>query len=134
MKHPCQHLQISHLSLYQTSKNSTRPTPDVDELFLLGDNGQADPNCVMIFGRDNHHNRVQDMDRVFTDGTFTPAPPLFSHVFVILAKRAEYVFYVMCALLPNKRQETYDGLFGLIKTIYGHFSIQCRSLATLRWQ
>ena len=39
----------------------------------------------------------------------------------------------MYALLPNKRQETYDGLFELIKPI-SHFSIQRRSLATLRWQ
>jgi len=27
--------------------------PDVDELFLLGDSGQANPNRVMIFGPDN---------------------------------------------------------------------------------
>ena len=72
---------------------------------------------MMIFGRDNHRNWVQDMDPVFMDGTFTLAPPLLSQVFVILAKRAEYVFPVMYALLPNKRQETYDNLFGLIKTI-----------------
>jgi len=92
-------------------------SPDVYELFLLGDSGQTDPNRMMIFGRDNHRNWVQDMDPVFMDGTFTLAPPLFSQVFVILAKRAEYVFPVMYALLPNKRQETYDNLFGLIKTI-----------------
>jgi len=35
------------------------PSSDVDELFLLGDSGQADPNRVMIFGRDNHPNWVQ---------------------------------------------------------------------------
>ena len=93
------------------------PSPDVDGLFLIGDSAQADPKRVMIFGRVNHRNWVQDMDRIFIDGTFTLAPPLFSHVFVILAKRAEYVFPVMYVLLPNKRQETCDGLFGLIKTI-----------------
>ena len=65
----------------------------------------------MIFGRDNDRNWVQDLDRIFIDGTFTLAPPLFNQVFVILAKRAEYVFPVMYALLPNKRQETYDNLF-----------------------
>jgi len=92
-------------------------SPDVNELFLLGDSGQADPNRVMIFGRDNHRNWVQDMDRVFIDDAFTLAPPLFSQVFVIHAKRAEYVFPLMYALLPNKRQETYGALFGLIKTI-----------------
>jgi len=37
-----------------------------------------------------------DMDHVFIDSTFTLAPPLFSQVFVILAKRAEY-----CTLLPK---------------------------------
>jgi len=37
---------------------------------------------MMIFRRDNHRNWVQDMDRVFIDGTFTLAPPLFSLVFV----------------------------------------------------
>ena len=41
------------------------PSPDVDELFLLGDSGQIAwwfPNRVMIFGRVNHRNGVQDMD------------------------------------------------------------------------
>jgi len=61
----------------------------------------------MIFGRDNDRNWVQDKDRVFIEGTFTLAPPLFSQVFLILAKRAEYVIPVMYALLPKKRQETY---------------------------
>ena len=61
------------------------------------------------------------MDRVFIDGEFTLTPPLFSQVFVILAKRAEYVFPVMYALLPNN-QETYDGLFGIIKTIWPLFN------------
>jgi len=61
------------------------PSPDVDELFLLGGSGRADLNRVMIFGRDNHRNWVQDMDRVFIDGEFILAPPLFSQVFVILA-------------------------------------------------
>jgi len=98
------------------------PSLEVDELFLLGDSGQVDPNRVMIFGRYNHRNWVQDMDHVFIDGTFTLAPPLFSQVFVILAKRAEYVFPVMYVVLPNKRQETYDGLFGLIKTIWPLFN------------
>jgi len=41
---------------------------------------------------------------------------------VILAKHAEYVFSVMYALLPNKRQEREDGLFGLIKTIWPLFN------------
>jgi len=98
------------------------PSPDVYELFLLGNSGQADPNRVMMFERDNHRNWVQDMDRIFIDGTFTLAPPLFSQVFVILAKRAECVFPVMYALLPNKRQEAYHGLFGLIKTIWPVFN------------
>ena len=34
------------------------------------------------FWTGNHRNWVQDMDRVFIDGTFTLAPPLFSLVFV----------------------------------------------------
>jgi len=76
----------------------------------------------MIFGRDNDRNWVQDLDRIFIDGTFTLASSLFNQVFVILAKRAEYVFPVMYALLPNKRQETYDRLVGLIKTIWPLFN------------
>ena len=56
------------------------PSPDVDELFLLGDKGQVDPHRVMIFGRYNHRNWVHDMDRVFIDGEFTLAPPPFSQV------------------------------------------------------
>jgi len=60
------------------------PSPDVDKLYLLGDSGQAHPSRVMIFGRDDHRNWVQDMDRVFIDDMFTLAPPLFNQVFVIL--------------------------------------------------
>jgi len=82
----------------------------------------------MNFGRDNQRNWVQDMDHIFIDGTFTLAPPLFSQVFVILAKHAECVFPVMYALLPNKRQETYDRLFGLIKTIWPLFNPMSISL------
>ena len=98
------------------------PSTDVDELFLLGDSGQADLNHVMIFGWDNHRNWVQDIDRVFIHGTFTPTSPLFNQVFVILTKSAEYVFPEMYVLLPNKRQETYDGLFELIKPIWPLFN------------
>ena len=43
-------------------------------------------------------------------------------MFVNLAKRAEYVFPVLYVLLPNKRKETYDGLFGLIKTTWQLFN------------
>ena len=68
------------------------------------------------------------MDHVFIDGTFTLASRLFSQVFVILAKRAKDVFPVMYALLPNKSQETYDGLFGLIKMIWPLFNPMSISL------
>ena len=77
----------------------------------------------MIFGQDNHRNWVQDKNRVFIDGTFTLAPPLFSQVFVLHAKRAGYVFPVMYALLPKKCQETLMDYSDLSKR-YGHLSIQ----------
>ena len=109
-------------SLVPDQYKSYHPSPDVDELFLLGDSRQADPRRVTIFGRDNHRNWVQDRDRVFIDSMFTLAPPLFSQVFVILAKREEYVFPVTYAQLPNKRKETYDGLFGFIKAIWPLFN------------
>jgi len=65
------HTGLASLVVPDQYKFYYHPSPDVDKLFLLRDSGQADPNGMMIFGRVSHRNWVQDMDRVFIDGTLT---------------------------------------------------------------
>lgn len=102
---------------YQTYK-----TPEGNsELFLLGDNGPDAPNRILVFGRASFAAWSDQMKDVYMDGTFNLAPPLFEQVYAILSKRANFVFPIIYALLPNKQQCTYEALFTLIKEIWPQF-------------
>jgi len=124
---------ISRISRCARQYNFYYPSPDVDELFLLGDSGQADPNRVMIFVRDNHRNWVQGMDRVFIDGAFTLAPPLFSRCLWFLLSVHNTCFPRCTLCYPtNAKKHTMD--YSDVSKRYGHLSIQHRSVSTLRWR
>jgi len=75
----------------------------------------------MIFGRDNHHNWFQDMDRVFIDGTFTLAPLLFSQVLWFLPS-VQNTCFPWCTLCypTNAKKHTMD--HSDLSKRYGHFS------------
>ncbi|XP_050517464.1 uncharacterized protein LOC126892075 [Diabrotica virgifera virgifera] len=53
----------------------------------------------------------------FVDGTFSTAPPFFSQIYVIMAKRFGGVHPVAYALLPNKQGVTYRRMIELLKNI-----------------
>jgi hypothetical protein len=112
---------LSQLDIPERYRNY-EATPGTEELFLLSDSGQDDTNRILIFGRESHSRWSGQMERVFMDGTFSITPPLFSQVFVIMAKRGEYVFPVIYALLPNKQQLTYSQLFTTLVNIWPDFS------------
>jgi hypothetical protein len=101
-----------------------------DELFLLGDSVSGDFQFtktskvprILIFGKQSYQVWSGQMKTVFMDGTFRQAPPLFKQIYVILAKRTvtegnDFVFPVMYALLPDKKEKTYDCLFEMIKQV-----------------
>ncbi|XP_063994399.1 uncharacterized protein LOC135171755 [Diachasmimorpha longicaudata] len=95
---------------------------DGDEIkFLLADSGNS-ADRILIFGREDNQNWSQYMKTVFMDGTFKQSPPLFSQVYVILAARGRFVFPVLYALLPDKRESTYDHLFHMIKELWPQFN------------
>jgi hypothetical protein len=61
------------------------------------------------------------MKTVYGDGTFKIASPLFAQIYFILAKRQGFVFPVLYALLPNKKQQTYMRLFNEIHREWPEF-------------
>ncbi len=91
--------------------------PGREEAFLLADVIFGENQRILIFGREYHSTWSDQMTEIFLDGTFKIAPPLFSQVYVISAKRGGYVFPVLYALLPNKQAVTYSHLFGTVKMV-----------------
>jgi len=93
---------------------SYQPASGADERFLLIDTSPA-LNRILVFGREHDRTCAGEMKTVYGDGTFKTAPPLFTQIYVILAKRQGFVFPVLYALLPNKEQQTYVRLFNEIR-------------------
>ena len=58
------------------------------ENFLIADSGQSDDK-ILIFERKCWTKYLLDSDVWYADGTFKLAPPLFTKVYVILAKKME---------------------------------------------
>uniref|UniRef100_A0A915EQP4 MULE transposase domain-containing protein n=1 Tax=Ditylenchus dipsaci TaxID=166011 RepID=A0A915EQP4_9BILA len=96
-----------------------------EELFVLGDSGKEDSHRILLFGRQSHIRWSEEMDVVFGDGTFDPAPKPFKQIYVILAEQTarvnnsgKWVFPVLYALLMNKSRETYVKLFRMIPELW----------------
>ena len=83
------------------------------ENFLIADSGQSDDK-ILIFERKCWTKYLLDSDVWYADGTFKLAPPLFTKVYVILAKKNGGVHPILYALLPNKRRATYVCMFQLL--------------------
>ena len=58
-------------------------TPGVFQNYLLAESGAADPDRIVVFGRESHGNWADQMKDLYVDGTFLLTPPLFSQIFVI---------------------------------------------------
>ncbi len=92
-------------------------TPGQPEEFLLADVQNANGQRILVFGRQSKSIWSDHRQHLFVDGTFKIAPPMFSQVYVISAKRGGYVLPVVYALLPNKQRATYDTLFTTMKAV-----------------
>lgn len=105
------------------------------EAFLLGDSILGEhgnrwragrhPTCL-IFGEESYTNWSGTMKRVFVDGMFTLAPPLFGQLFAFLAERntgrGTFVFPILYALLPNKRERTYSVMFQMVRQVSAFYT------------
>lgn len=89
------------------------PSEGTTEQFLLHDSGPS-PDRILIFGRSRSLNVLHQSDMWYADGTFKIAPPLFSQVYILLAKYLDGVHPLLYALLPDKRSQTYERLFQII--------------------
>ena len=69
--------------------------------FLIGDSGQ-EYDRILILGRQGWVAFSRDSEVWDVDGTFKMSLPLFSQVYVIMARRHGEVFPALYALLQNK--------------------------------
>uniref|UniRef100_A0A915DBI7 MULE transposase domain-containing protein n=1 Tax=Ditylenchus dipsaci TaxID=166011 RepID=A0A915DBI7_9BILA len=88
----------------------------------------ADPERVLLFGRERNINWSAEMKIVYMDGTFSITPHPFAQVYVVLAERSarvenggKWVFPVLYALLKNKSRPTYVKLFKMIREVWPQF-------------
>ncbi|XP_018497529.1 uncharacterized protein LOC108865207 [Galendromus occidentalis] len=86
------------------------------ERFLLrfGDSGIEDEDRILVFGRETASSWVGYVQILYVDGTFSLAPDQFAQVFVILADRGGYAIPLCYALLPNKSENSYRRMIGLV--------------------
>ena len=71
---------------------------------------------ILVFSSDESLKILARARTILGDGTFRVTPSLWYQTFIISAEVDEAVFVpVMFALLPDKRQTTYEDMFGIIK-------------------
>lgn len=86
------------------------PSEGLSETFLLHDSGPG-VDRFLIFCRPQNLNILYESNNWYVDGTFKVAPQLFSQVYVILGKYFDGVHPLVYALLPDKKNQTYERLF-----------------------
>ncbi|KAL3069082.1 hypothetical protein niasHT_034312 [Heterodera trifolii] len=105
-----------------------------EEQFLLADTGvfqiqgQNGPQRILIFGRASTAVWTHEMKDIYADGTFALTPPLFSQIYVLLAKRDGWVFPICYCLLTSKCTAIYTRMLQLLLERWPNFAPQTISL------
>ncbi|KAL3094696.1 hypothetical protein niasHT_029963 [Heterodera trifolii] len=105
-----------------------------EEQFLLADtgvfqiHGQSGPQRIIIFGRASTADWTHEMKDIYADGTFALTPPLFSQIYVFLAKRDGWVFPICYCLLTSKCTAIYTRMLQLLLERWPNFAPQTISL------
>ncbi|KAL3092291.1 hypothetical protein niasHT_028169 [Heterodera trifolii] len=105
-----------------------------EEQFLLADTGvfqiqgQNGPQRILIFGRASTADWTHEMKDIYADGTFALTPPLFSQIYVLLAKRDGWVFPICYCLLTSKCTAIYTRMLQLLLERWPNFAPQTISL------
>lgn len=89
--------------------------------FLLADDNRGPNDRILVFASEKGKLCLSTCDSFFVDGTFKSSSRQFGQLFVVhaaLTSPTEETNTVpaVYALLPNKRQETYDRFFTAVKT------------------
>lgn len=85
------------------------------EPFLQADDGDIDK--LLIFATSENIQHLCSVDRIYCDGTFYTAPPMFDSIFTIHAFVGTAMFPLVYSLLPKRDTATYVRLFTLLKQI-----------------
>lgn len=89
--------------------------------FILKDTGADDPERIIILGSAIELNRLSRCSTWLADGTFRTSPEIFFQVYTLHGLYRNKVIPLLVALLPNKRQRTYerflDAIFEAIDNI-----------------
>lgn len=80
--------------------------------FLQFDSGPESGNeRIMIFSTQRNLALLRQSEDWFADGTFKTAPQQFYQLYTVHALKSNRCFPCVYALLPNKQEATYTGLF-----------------------
>ena len=85
------------------------------EPFLLANIGEAER--ILIFSTTSNLERLGNADLWHGDGTFKCVPGIFTQLYTIHAVKDNVTYPCVYALLPNKREETYNRLLENLKTL-----------------
>jgi len=83
--------------------------------FLAINDGEEDK--LLVFTTDDDIRRLSEADKIYMDGTFTVCPNLWSQLYVMHAMVGNVMYPLVYALMPNRRQQTYERLFGHVKDL-----------------
>ena len=97
---PAQPLDRASIEIYENYKNYE------DESFLLSDSGYGDRNRIFIFAKGSVRNWINQVDKIFVDGTFKLAPkPLPKFLLSWLnAVIMSYRFYTLFYQIKRSRR------------------------------
>ncbi|XP_035207656.1 uncharacterized protein LOC118182424 [Stegodyphus dumicola] len=87
-----------------------------EEKFLLYDSG-VQTDRILIFSTLRNLDFMAECPNWFADGTFKATPPLFSQIYTIHGVKYDNVIPSVYVLMPNKREETYNRVFTVIKSL-----------------
>ena len=90
--------------------------PEEFKDFLIYDSGTEDPERLLIFGQQTLLELLESTQHLWlADGTFKLCPEIFFQLFTIHTSINGYNPPCIYALLPNKREKTYERLLIAVK-------------------
>ena len=91
---------------------------------MKGDQILEDGKRIVLFSSNDHLDHLARAKQVLGDGTFKITPKLWYQTFIIQAQVSSQVFVpVAFCLLPDKKRQSYDTMFSLLKE-----ALECRGL------
>lgn len=85
----------------------------------VGENGKR----VLLFSSDDHLELLARSPELLSDATFKITPKLWYQTFIIMAAVCGAFIPVVFCLMPDKKRQTYDMMFSLLKE-----ALECRGL------